>query len=201
MHINTTDLNLRRNLGILGILLPCILVFGNGLDIQPSISHFYYTRMSVFFTGILVTFGLFLFSYRGYDKTGREKLSDNLLTNFAGILAILTALIPTSCSGTDCVGPNSHNNNILGIIHLSCAGGFLAIMGWMSLFKFTKSGRADSVKKYRYDLYIVSGSVVGLMLIILGLEFFTEYKRERLRCVYRRIHCPVFLWDFLAGKK
>lgn len=146
-----------KNFGILAILFPYILTFGNGLDVPIYISNFYYTRMSVFLTGALVAFGLFLFSCRGY------------VINFGGILAILTALIPIS---------NHNNNTILSIIHMSCAGGFFAINGWILLFKFTKSEKekSDSINRGRYALYIVSGIIFWLMIIVITLELLLNIK-------------------------
>lgn len=173
MIINTTHLKLRRNLGILGILLPLILVAGNNFDIQSSISHFYYTRMSVFFTGVLCAFGLFLFSYRGYEKEN-EKISDNWLTNFAGVLAILTAFIPAACSGNGCIAPNSHNNEVFDTIHLICASGFLILMGWMSFFRFTKGNIAVPLKRKRNRLYRICGIGVWVALALLAIDIWLK---------------------------
>jgi hypothetical protein len=170
MQINTTYLRLRRNLGVLGVSLPFILVLGNNFHIQSSISLYYYTRMSVVFTGVLCAFGLFLFSYRGYEKE-KESISDNWLTNFAGILAILTALIPTACSNHHDVfyAPNGHDDRIIGSIHLFCASGFLTIMGWLSLFRFTRGNTLNPRKRKRNVLYRFCGIGVWAMLVLLAV--------------------------------
>ena len=178
IYTNTSYLTLRRVLGLLGMGLPLVLIVGNGFNIQYSISHFYYTRMNVFFVGILWAFGLFLFTYRGYEKKG-EKLSDNFLTNVAGILAILTAVIPTNCYDS-CAAPNGHQNDFLNLIHLCCAGGFLTIMGWMAYFRFTKGDNIDALKKKRNTFYRIAAFGVWIPLAILGIEFtinmhFTKY--------------------------
>lgn len=169
LKINTTPLMLRKNLGVLGISLPFILWFGNKFELQPSISHFYYTGMSVIFTGILFAFGLYLFSYRGYDKEEGEVISDNWATNLAGVLAILTALIPTTCVRQGCTAPNGHNNEILGMIHAIFAGGFFIIMGWMSLYKFTKGDASDPIKKKRNRLYRICGTIVWSIIAVLAI--------------------------------
>jgi hypothetical protein len=179
--INITHLTLRKNLGILGMSLPFILVIGNNFDIQPSISHFYYTRMSVFFTGILFAFGLFLISYRGYKKENKE-LSDNWLSNFAGVLAILTALIPTACIDNGCTGAFSHNNKILDALHLIFAASFFIIMGWMAIFRFTKSDTKINksedeikLKGKRNLLYKVCGIGVWISLSLLAVDMLFKF--------------------------
>lgn len=172
LRLNTTPLKLRKYLGILGILLPFILVSGNRFEIEPSISHYYYTGMSVIFTGILFSFGLFLFSYRGYDKAANEKISDNMATNFAGILAILTAVIPTTCLDHNCLAPNGHDNQILEIIHAACASGFFIIMGWMSYVQFTK----DPLKLRRNQLYRLCGIVIWATILILASGKFFHWE-------------------------
>lgn len=138
-RINISYLTLRRNLGILGIGLPIFLFIGNCFSFMPSISEFYYTRMSVVFSGSLITFGVFLFSYRGYVPKD-ELISDNWITNFAGVAIILTALIPTS-SDLCYAGfvPNGYGKDILKhSVHLASACIFFLLMGWMAWEKFTK---------------------------------------------------------------
>ena len=176
-------LTLRKLLGTLGILLPLLLLAFNEFKVQASISHFYYTKSSVVFTSILFAFGLFLFSYRGRTKE-TEKVSDNILANIGGLFAILTALIPTTvCQLATCnfasiqtklnplyieEGISTqfiHNDKWTGIIHLTCAVGFLSIMGWMSFHRFTK-GNTSRRKKIFYK---ICGVMVWLPLIALGI--------------------------------
>ena len=178
--INVTHLKLRLYLGILGIALPFILIFGNRLDIQPSISHYYYTRMSVIFTGILFAFGLFLLSYSGYKKEKNE-LSDNWLTNLAGIMAILTAIIPTASYDRDYIAPFCSNSNICGTLHLVFATIFFIIMGWMAIFRFTKtdpnlkkSKKEIDLKRKRNKIYIISGIVVWSILVLLAIDMILD---------------------------
>ena len=172
MYLNTTHLTLRKNLGILGIGLPILLIVGNNFELKESISHFYYSRMIVVFTGILGAFGLFLFSYRGYDVT-TEKVSDNILTNLAGLLAIITALVPTACYQLGCAElvPNGHSNSTIGTIHLIAAAGFLIIMGWMSYFRFTMGDKTDPVKKKRNRLYRICGIGLWGSLLLIAIGF------------------------------
>ncbi len=198
MHINITYLALRRNLGILGILLPFLLMAGAS-RVEPTISHYYYTNMSVIFTGILVSFGLFLFSYRGYPRQ-KEVLSDNWLTNLAGVLAIITAIIPTACRdlAIDCTGANGHQDTVRNHTHLASASLFFVIMGWMAVFRFTKSkprGEKNKqpdpqecdephkkdpedpcVKIRRNRVYYTCGIGIWLILFLLGVEKLTGFE-------------------------
>ena len=98
---NSTDislvlsyLGLRKAIGIIGISLPFVLAIGKIIfddpGIQPSISDYYYTIMGDVFVGSLCAMGVFLLSYRGYDK------QDNIAGNLACVFAIGVALFPTT---------------------------------------------------------------------------------------------------------
>mgnify|MGYP003686495823 CR=1 FL=1 len=187
-------LTLRKLLGALGILLPLLLLIFNEFKVQASISHFYYTKSSVVFTSILFAFGLFLFSYRGRLKE-KELVSDKTLTNIGGILAVLTAIIPTAvCQLDNCdfTGIQSslanlslekgvstqfiHNDKWIGITHLICAVGFLTIMGWMSFNRFTK-GNTTPRKKifYRFCAFMVWLPIIALGVLMKFDLKFTNY--------------------------
>ncbi len=170
-----THLTLRKLLGSLGIAMPVILplgayLFGENPWRQPSISDYYYTGMRDVFVGILWGFGLFLFSYKGY-KPKKSKLSDNVITNIAGILAIGISLFPTG----DAACENSCNPGWVGTVHLMCAAFFFLILGYISIFKFTKSDkpveRQTEPKKRRNILYIICGSVIWLSMAVLFSYF------------------------------
>jgi len=172
---NMDYLILRRTLGILGIALPIVLVMGNGFVMQESISHFYYTKMSVVFTGTLIAFGLFLLSYRGYDKKEDELIGDNIITNIAGIMAFFVALIPTACAECPAEIPNGHHDLVRNSIHLISAGLFIVIMGYMSFFQFTKSDKTDSLTKKRNRLFRTCGVVIWLAVLALVLKFAIDF--------------------------
>lgn len=164
---------IRQLIGVLGLLLPVLVVYFYG-GLLSSISHYYYTKSAVFFIIILSAFSLLLISYKGYSKDKKtEILSDNFLTHIAGISALLVVLIPTDCSGA----VNSeicevchyqlygHNSNLLGTIHLIFAGIFLLVMGYMSIFRFSKG-------KHRRNniIYIVCGILVWASILTIGIE-------------------------------
>lgn len=172
---NVDYLVLRRTLGILGIALPIVLVMGNSFVMQESISHFYYTKMSVVFTGTLIAFGLFLLSYRGYDKKDSELISDNIITNIAGVMAFFVALVPTACAECSLEVPNGHDNVVKNSIHLISAGLFIVIMGYMSFSQFTKSDKTDSLTKKRNRLFRICGVVIWLAVLALIIKFSIDF--------------------------
>ncbi len=177
MHVNAHYQTLRRLLGQLGILLPVILYIVHGFKLESSISHFYYTEAGTVFSGILISFGLFLFTYRGHDKnkipSKKEWISDNGLTNIGGFLAIFTGLVPTSF-GSDlqnsCNHPLCHNNGYIGTFHLICAAGFLGVMGGMTIFKFTMSPKEGN--EWRHMLFKVTGYLVWASIVFMAVYIY-----------------------------
>src|SRR3989344_41314 len=87
-------LDLRKAIGVIGMALPFVLVFGKfsiqGGGIQSSISSYYYTVMGDVFVGSLCAIAVFLGSYRGYTRT------DSIAGNLACVFALGTALFPTA---------------------------------------------------------------------------------------------------------
>ena len=70
-------LSLRKAVGIIGIALPFVLALGNwqlfhANGIEDSISYYYYTSMRGVLVGSLWAIGIFLMSYRGYQKRERN---------------------------------------------------------------------------------------------------------------------------------
>ncbi|WP_420315674.1 hypothetical protein [Ekhidna sp.] len=163
--LNVSYRSLRRLIGVLGVLLPWLLMV-RAWDIEPSISHYYYTVSSPIFTGILIAFGLLLLTYQGYEKSSGEKVSDNTITNVAGFFALVTAILPTSCHGGQS-HPFCHFDSTLNTIHLLSAGTFLILVGAMSYFKFPLGGTKKAF--YKTMGLIVWASIV-LMLIYFAFE-------------------------------
>src|SRR5258708_1137366 len=93
-------LGLRKAIGIIGLMLPFLLAIGNFFaqpllrdakplrGLQDSISHYYYTDMGNVFVGSLCAIGIFLLSYRGYEK------HDRVAGTLACIFAVGVALFP-----------------------------------------------------------------------------------------------------------
>jgi hypothetical protein len=142
-NIAYTYRRLRRAIGILGVMLPIVLVSFSLIPFfqttpQVSISHYYYTNLREIFTGVLCAVGLFLIRYKGYDNPSIFK-NDNFLTNLAGTMAIGVAFIPTN--------PETYQEKIytlipstaawLGWLHYSFAGIFFLILSIISINVFT----------------------------------------------------------------
>lgn len=84
----------RRSIGIMGILFPFVLVFGNNLLCSDnhwleSISAYFHTKMQTFFVGVLSVIGILLYTYRG------PKGEDSALANWASLFAFGVAFFPT----------------------------------------------------------------------------------------------------------
>lgn len=179
-NLKISEYRLRKAIGILGLALPVLLLLGHD-HLLSSMSHYYYTPSSVFFIGILVAFGLVLFTYRGYpiDKTKREVLSADTVTTIAAICIFVTVLVPTNWEGA--LGPihfenNSnylfgHSNQIKGTIHLISAGLFLALLGYMCFAKFTLGTKIPVTRKMFYKACaIVIWSSIGLLIILFAVD-------------------------------
>ena len=188
MSDNTDILNsycrIRKLIGILGFLLPILIVIFYG-DFLPSISHYYYTRSALFFIAILAAFGFFLISYRGYkepeNKKKKWRLSDDFVTHVGGFAVLIVVLLPTACTDkvleicTVC--PLSgfclfgHKNLTINIFHLISAAIFFLSMAYMSISNFTRGND----KKY-HVFYTLCGWIIIGALGLLFIEFLIRIK-------------------------
>ncbi|OXG00810.1 hypothetical protein BC749_1011386 [Flavobacterium araucananum] len=167
---------IRRAIGYLGISLPLFLV-GFSLipffqtQVQPSISHYYYTNLREIFTGTLCAVGLFLIRYKGHDNPSLWK-NDNLLTNIAGVLALGVALFPTN--------PDDFANKIytlipypekwLGWLHYSFAALLFLILALLAINVFTigqeNETRTPKSILNENNIYRVSGYSIILFVVL-----------------------------------
>ncbi|MDQ2708783.1 MAG: DUF998 domain-containing protein [Actinomycetota bacterium] len=181
--------DLRRAVGYFGLALP-IAVFVVGIALPPhaflgSISAYYYVPFAGdIFGGLLWTIGVFLWFY-DYER------ADNVLTSAAGTFAIGVALFPTTKQDL----PRTLFSSAT--IHQVCAGLFFAILAILSLFYFTRGDTTDRPrKKTRNRIFIVSGLVIVLALLVAGLGPFILG-----RDTYTRLHVLFFcetvaIWAF-----
>ncbi|MEE9453154.1 MAG: hypothetical protein V3V13_02065 [Paracoccaceae bacterium] len=168
-------LGLRKTIGGVGFMLPIVLIIA-GLfagDIEPSISHFYYTCMQDYFVGSLCVIGLFLMSYRGFKPEKGEWLTDRKLGWIGGGAAILVAFFPTA--------PLDATSEASSTLHFIFAAIFLFSLGIFSFFKFTRSNTPKSEwgcdKLFRKWTYRVMGTVIFACLIVIGIIMFLIDKK------------------------
>jgi hypothetical protein len=86
---------MRAVIGFIGIALPVGLLVGDAFlkgDTLPrgSLSAYYHSGMRDLFVGTLCAIGVFLITYRVFDR-----ISDNLLSTVAGFAALVVAFFPT----------------------------------------------------------------------------------------------------------
>ena len=186
---NSTDislvlsyLGLRKAIGIIGISLPFVLAIGkiifDDLGVQPSISDYYYTIMGDVFVGSLCAMGVFLLSYRGYDK------QDNIAGNLACVFAIGVALFPT----TPALNP-ALSAKTIGYVHYGFAAAFFITLAYFCLFLFRKTDPikpATIRKKHRNTIYTVCGyTILGcIALLALNAIFLSDTFVEHLNPVF-----------------
>jgi hypothetical protein len=164
---------LRKLIGLLGVALPFVLAIGaallSGLDVQDSVSAYYYTVMRDVFVGILFAIAVFMFTYQGYDR------QDNIVGNVACSGAIGVALFPVApATGGTLLQEN------LGMLHYLSATVFFLMLAWFSLVLFRKTNPAvppTPEKLRRNRVYYVCGVVIlaaigmiALVKLVPGLQ-------------------------------
>lgn len=194
-HLVISYLGLRKAVGVLGVLLPVALAIGMVLfsdcnAIQNSISDYYYTVMGNVFVGVLCAVGLFMYSYKGYDK--KDKISAKL----AALFAITVAFSPT-------FGPNNqspcnylHRNSSTWVstLHDISAISFFLTLAYFSLFLFTKtSGELTKQKKMRNRIYKLCGYTIVSCILLLLLYFKIPALQSALKG-----YKPVFVMESIA---
>ncbi|UTW66692.1 hypothetical protein KFE94_00845 [bacterium SCSIO 12643] len=170
----------RRNIGLLGMMLPFLLYFGSDIEkVLSSFSHYYYTRSSLFFIAIIFAFAIMLFSYQGYEKLPSEKISDNVITSIAAFFAVVVVLVPTTSMNaegpihfTDSPYLFGHVDNMTKkYIHLGSAGIFISLLGYMSYFKFTlSSNNSQGLNMFYKTCGIIIWASIVIMIVLMILE-------------------------------
>ncbi len=180
-------LNLRIALGFVGFFLPIILVIGTWsfadcTQVQPSISHYYYTVMGNYFVGSLCAVAMFLFFYKGVDKR------DSIVANFAAVFALLVAFFPTDPSGSSiCQFVTNNRTSSVNYIHYTAAGLLFSSFAYFSLVLFTKTNPSKAMthnKKIRNNIYKTCGVIIVICIVLIGIynlvdgleEKFAKYK-------------------------
>ena len=200
-------LSLRRLIGILGMLLPFICVFGGLLfsdtPILSSISAYYHTNMRDFFVGLLVGVSLFLMTYKGYERI------DNIVTGIIGFTGLGVAIFPClkSITSTETVGIFQINPVISNKIHLICAFTFFFLLAINSMFLFTLTKSNDipktKDKKIRNCIYISCGIIILLSLVILLIRSLVgaEVENDKTLLIFETVMLLAFGISWLVKGK
>jgi predicted cobalt transporter CbtA len=162
---------LRIMTGIVGILLPFVLIIGKWIfeswGIQSSISAYYYTVMRNLFVGGLFAIGVFFIS----NRIGRPDFKrDNFASALAGFFAICVALLPTTPATNITM-----TNRWIGNFHLLSAGCFFGILSYISLKLFTKTNKTNLKlrqyhrKRWRNRIYWACGIIMIFCIVLIIL--------------------------------
>lgn len=188
-------LSLRKAIGWLGLLLPFMLLIGNytvnrlnvlnnsffvktlcsppyvpGRAFKSSISHYYYSTVGELFTGVLCAVALFMFCYKGHKlRIGEKGLSDNALSNLAGLFALAVVIFPTGAG--DCIQDNMRiflSSTNTGYIHFTMASLFFISLAVMSMVNFRRTGDIASFGKNKnHNTFLFCGIAMLLCLVLI----------------------------------
>ena len=165
MNVTMDSKRLRITIGILGMLLPWIVVLAT-LSFPQSISITYYSLFAVgCFVSILGAASGCLFAYKGYE------LIDDITSTIAAIFGILIILFPMTYLPDPSVktGILHLPSDISNIFHCISAMVFFGVLAFMSFFLFTKTdGNITKQKKIKNIIYRVCGiGMIGSFLLFL----------------------------------
>lgn len=193
-------LTLRKTVGILGIILPFLLmtgfkIFNKNCAFPPSISHFYYTDMGNWFVGTLCAVSLFLFCYNGHD------LSDKIASKLAASFALLTAMFPTSFTTFSTMSSCSRireeeANQAANLIHYISASLLFATFAFFCLVQFTKTNKRGALGKQKVKrnlVYRICGWVIVACITGIALISFVDEWQEKLK-----MFKPTFVLETVA---
>ena len=137
---------MRAIIGFVGVSFPVVLILGDHLldsdapGVRGSLSAYYYSGMRDFFVGGLATAGIFLITYKVFEKS-----LNNVLSIIGGLAALGVAFFPTSRSeGIN--APLTPLQTRLGEVtvshvHFTSAGVFMVSLAIISFFFGLQEGR------------------------------------------------------------
>lgn len=199
----------RKAIGYLGLILPWILMLLDTrgltqLAVRPTISDYYYSHFGSVFIGILFTIGFALFTYKGYEEPNTW-ITDNSISNIAGIAAILVALFPacpqhndTSGFGCNCVADSIYICCQYNIHGISTATFFISII-YMAAFKFTKSKDAPITpsKRLKNMFYKISAIGMGVAITLIATFFLAKKMHWQITLSIEEFK-PVLILEIIA---
>lgn len=145
-------LTLRNLIGISGMLLPVVLTIftPKGEEdkvIEHSISEYYYTKNGDLLVVLLSVIGVFLLTYKGYNR-----FWERTLTFVAAVSGIGVAFFPTATKIGNSLTIHIINEEVpmfFGVIqwHFIFAGLFFISLALISLFYFSRTNKEDTGHK------------------------------------------------------
>lgn len=159
--IKVSFLTLRRVVGVLGILLPVVLIVGTWvftlqLEFRSSISAYYDSNMGPAFSGILFVVGWFLFAYKGYDHR------DDRAGDSAWACAMGVAMFPHE----------SASHSWVPWVHYISAALLFLVLAYFSYFLFTEidaNRKVTDEKRFRNKIYRACGVAIVTFVALIGL--------------------------------
>lgn len=158
----------RRSIGLMGMIFPFVLVFGNMLLCTDdtwlqSISAYFHTKMQTLFVGTLSVIGILLFTYRG------PKGEDSMLANLASLFAFGVAFLPTKLPDSPGVCFAGLNYDCY-ILHLISTIGLFSCFAYFAIVVFNKpnefgllsEGRQKQVPWFKTSGYIILACMAGI---------------------------------------
>jgi protein-S-isoprenylcysteine O-methyltransferase Ste14 len=137
------------------------------------------------FVGILCAVGVFMVSYKGYER------KDALAGNLACIFAVGVALFPTAPDN-----PSSYEK-MIAVIHALFASLFFLTISYFSLFLFTKTDPSKTTtrkKRQRNTVYRICGYT---MLTAIALILVYSIAPDSAVAGLKKFH-PVFWFESIA---
>jgi hypothetical protein len=172
---------MRNAVGLLGILLPIILLLMSNLpcydmNVQNSISYYYYTNLRDILIAVLCAVGFFLIFYKGVKNTYLSYLdNDFLLTNIAGIMAIGVAFFPTNpeCCSEKIYVLIPYCDEWLGYMHFVFAVPFFIILAIISFLIFPMLQNIDlKLTKSccnENNIYMLCGVLISVAILLIAV--------------------------------
>jgi hypothetical protein len=164
---------MRTVAGLLGVLLPVLVVLFDGLllgghpVVRTSLSAYYYSGAREIFIGTLSAIGIFLITY----KIGEVNL-DNTLSMIAGGAVLVVALFPTDRSDSSAgltLLQSQFGEASVGGVHIGFAGLFFVALGAIScLFGRREENRPPGKRfspRFWRNYHWICAAIIGLALI------------------------------------
>jgi hypothetical protein len=178
-------LTLRNLIGISGMLLPIVLTLftpraEQDKVMEHSISEYYYTKNGDLFVVLLSVIGVFLLTYKGYDR-----FWERTLTLVAGFCGIGIAFFPTATTMGNSLSIHKVRKDVpefFGLVqwHFIFAALFFISLALISIIYFRKKdinniylidGRKKKQKEKRNLVYMICGWTMLLCVVLMILYF------------------------------